>query len=300
MKKDPIVFALSSSKKLAATVAKTLGFELGKNEIERFSDGEIIVRCLSEVKDKEVYIIQSTSYPVSDKIFEILVFVDALKNKGAKDINLVIPYYGYSRQDRVAKEGEPVSAKMVASLYETVGIKKIITVDLHTPGITSFFTIPVINLEPAELYANFFKKKFFELGIDLKDIAVVTPDHGSINRAEQVNKYLKGSSVIYVEKIRPRPNESRVLSIKGDVFGKICLLVDDIIDTGGTINNVAEELINKGARSVFVVGTHAIFSKGPLSDRISYVAVTDTLEKEIDGVEVISIAGLISNAIKNA
>mgnify|MGYP002523684636 CR=1 FL=1 len=298
MKQDKIIFALTSNPKLAKKVSETLDIELGKSQIERFSDGEIICRCLSEVRNKTVYLIQSTSYPQIEKIFEILVFVDALKNKGAKEIVLVIPYYGYSRQDRVAKEGEPITAKMVASLYQNAGINKIITIDLHTPGIKDFFNIPVTNINPTKLFADYFRAYFDERGIKNEDLVIVTPDHGSNTRVKEIAQYFEGSSLVFVEKRRPVPNESKIISIVGNPRDKYCLLLDDIIDTGGTINHVVDALLKKNAKEVYVGATHGIFSKGGLDSRIKHIVVSDTIEKNIEGVRVISVDKLISKEIE--
>ena len=300
MKKDSIIFALSSNKSLAQKVSDSLNIELGKSEIEHFADGEVICRCLSDVEGKTAYIIQSTSAPTIEKIFEILVFVDALKNKGAKEIVLIIPYYGYSRQDRVAKDGEPITARVVAGLFESVGISKLITIDLHTPHIVQFFKVPVVNIDPTRMFVDYFKKHFEELGIKNKDLVIVTPDHGSDTRVKEIAKYFPGSNLVFVNKRRPAPNMSKIVSIDGDASGKYCLLIDDIIDTGGTINHVAEALLNGGAKDVFVGATHAIFSQGPLDKRIREVVVSDSIEKEIDGVKVISVSDLLCNAIENA
>lgn len=297
MKNDLIVFALSANKKLAQKVSDILSIPMGECEIERFADGEIIVRCLSNVKDKKVYIIQSTSSPATERIFEILVFADAVRNREAAEITLVLPYYGYSRQDRVARIGEPITAKLVAGLYQSAGINRVISIDLHTYQIQGFFSCPVTNIETTELFADYFHKKFLIDHVDYKDLVVVTPDHGSSLRARDLGSMFDSCSIAFIDKRRPAPNKSEVTSVVGEVKGKTCLIVDDIIDTCGTLNNAVDALFSRGAKDVYACATHAIFSNSNFDKRIKDIVVTDTVEKEIQGVHVLSVANLIANAI---
>jgi len=297
--KDSLIFSLSTSKELAKKISLKSDIPLGESEILRFADGEIMARCLSNVKGKNCYIVQSTIAPSSDSLFEIFIFVDSLKNAGAKEINLITPYYGYSRQDRVAQKGEPITAKIVANLLQSCGINQLISVDLHTQQIQGFFSIPVINVETAELFGNYFVKRFNELGIKHSDVVVVSPDHGSANRGRDVCSIFNNASLAVIDKRRPAPNMSEVTNVVGDTKGKVCLIVDDIIDTGGTINGAVAALFDKGAKEVYVAATHAILSKGKLDPRIKELVVTDTVEKHIDGVTVLSVADLIAKAIIN-
>ncbi len=294
-----IIFHLSTNKLLAEKIAKILDIPLGKVDIEKFSDGEILPRNLSNVKGKDVYIVQSTCSPSQDNIFEILLFTDALKNSEAKSVNLIVPYFGYARQDRVARFGEPISAKVVASLFTAVGIEKIITLDLHTQQIQGFFSCPVINIEPTELFGEYMAKYFTDLGISHKDVVVVAPDHGSALRARDLGSMFNGASIAFIDKRRPAPNTSEVINVIGDVSGKTCVIVDDIIDTCGTINNAYDALKERGAKDVYICATHAVFSSGTLDKHIKGCIVTDTIEKNIEGVKVLSVANLIANAIKN-
>lgn len=294
-----IIFHLSTNKLLAENIAKILDIPLGEVDIEKFSDGEILPRNLSNVKGKDVYIVQSTCSPSQDNIFEILLFADALKNSEAKSVNLIVPYFGYARQDRVARYGEPISAKVVASLFTAVGIEKIITLDLHTQQIQGFFSCPVINIEPTELFGEYMAKYFTDLGISHKDVVVVAPDHGSALRARDLGSMFNGASIAFIDKRRPAPNKSEVINVIGDVNGKTCVIVDDIIDTCGTINNAYEALKERGAKDVYICATHAVFSSGILDKHIKGCIVTDTIEKKIEGVKVLSVANLIANAIKN-
>jgi len=295
--KDALIFSLTTSKKLAEKVSKISQIPLGKSEVLRFSDGEIMARCLSNVKGKNCYIIQSTISPSTDSLFEIFIFVDSLKNAGAKEINLITPYYGYSRQDRVAQKGEPITAKIVANLLQSCGINQLISVDLHTQQIQGFFSIPVTNLETFELFGDYFVKRFKELGIEHEDVVVVSPDHGSANRGRDVSSIFSNASLAVIDKRRPAPNKSEVTNVVGDTKGKTCLIIDDIVDTGGTINNAVDALFKKGAKEVFVAATHAILSKDKLDPRIKEFVTTDTVEKDIKGVTVLSVAELISKAI---
>ena len=297
MNTESIIFSLSTNHELAKAISEKTNIPLGKCEIEHFSDGELIVRCLSDVRNKKVYIIQSTSSPATEKIFEILVFADALKNKEAGEIVLVLPYYGYSRQDRVAQDGEPITAKLVAGLYQVAGVDRVISVDLHTFQIQGFFSCPVQNIETTSIFSQYFNKKFALLGLDYANLAVVTPDHGSALRARDLGSMFDGASLVFIDKRRPAPNKSEVTSVVGDVKGKTCLVVDDIIDTGGTINNAVNALFEKGAKEVYVCATHAIFSRSDLDPRIKEVVVTDTVDKKLEGLTVLSVAELISKVI---
>lgn len=297
--KDSLIFSLSTSKELAKKISLKSDIPLGESQILRFADGEIMARCLSNVKGKNCYIVQSTIAPSSDSLFEIFIFVDSLKNAGAKEINLITPYYGYSRQDRVAQKGEPITAKIVANLLQSCGINQLISVDLHTQQIQGFFSIPVINVETAELFGNYFVKRFNELGIKHSDVVVVSPDHGSANRGRDVCSIFNNASLAVIDKRRPAPNKSEVTNVVGDTKGKVCLIVDDIIDTGGTINGAVAALFDKGAKDVYVSATHAILSKDKLDSRIKELVVTDTVEKHIDEVTVLSVADLIAKAIIN-
>ena len=297
--KDALIFSLTTSKELAKKVSEKSGIPLGESSVLRFADGEIMARCLSNVKGKICYIIQSTIAPSSDSLFEIFIFTDSLKNAGAKEIVLITPYYGYSRQDRVAQKGEPITAKIVANLLQSCGISQLISVDLHTQQIQGFFSIPVLNLETSDLFGFYFVKRFAELGINHEDVVVVSPDHGSANRGRDVSSNFNNASLAVIDKRRPAPNKSEVTNVVGDCNGKVCLIVDDIVDTGGTINNAVEALFKKGAKEVYVAATHAIFSGQNIDKRIKEFVVTDTVEKQIPNVKVLSVADLIAKAIVN-
>lgn len=296
---NAIIYHLSSNQRLAHKIAEILNIPVGKTEIRKFLDDEIMVRNLSDARGKDAYIIQSTSRPASDNILEVLILINALKNSGAKTINLVIPYFGYSRQDRIALSGEPVTAKVVADMFQSAGIDKLITVDLHTYQIQGFFSCPVINIETSELFGAYYHKYFESQGINEHDVVVVSPDHGSVLRARDLGSAFKNASLAFIDKRRPAPNQSEVVSVIGDVKDKHCVIVDDIIDTCGTINNAYDALVSMGAKDVYVCATHAVFSVNELNKKIKHIVVTDTIEKDDDSISVITVANLIADAILN-
>ena len=225
------------------------------------------------------------------------MFADALKNAGAFEVVLIAPYFGYSRQDRVAVKGEPITAKLVAKMIEIAGISRVISADLHTQQIQGFFSIPVTNIDTSQLFGRYFAKRFDELGISHSDVCVVSPDHGSANRGRDVSSELNGASLAVIDKRRPAPNKSEVINVVGDVKGKVCLVVDDIVDTGGTVNNAVEALLSKGAKEVYVAATHAILSKGDLNPQIKEFVTTDSVERVHKGAKVLSLAELIAQNI---
>lgn len=295
--KDKIIFSITSSKQLAKEVSELSNIPLGKIDIKHFSDGEIIIQCLSNVEGKEAVIIQSTSAPMAESLFEIVMLCDALKNVGVNSISVVLPYFGCSRQDRISYEGEPISSRVVANILEACGVTKLFTVDLHTEEIEKYFKIKIVDLKPFELYSNYYKNLFNCLKIKNENIVIVTPDHGSNNRAMEMAKHFPGCSAGYFEKFRPQPNESEVLSFSGDVKNKVCLIVDDIFDTCGTINNAIKVLKQKGSKDIYVCGTHGVFSKNNCIKYAREILVSNTIEKNVKGVKTISVSQLISEAI---
>ena len=294
---EKIIFSLTSSKNLARAISQKAGIPMGESEVLRFADGEIMARCKSEVQGKICFIVQSTVSPSTETIFEVLMFADALKNGGAFEVVLIAPYFGYSRQDRVAVKGEPITAKLVAKMIEIAGISRVISADLHTQQIQGFFSIPVINIDTSVLFGSYFARRFDELGIKHSNVCVVSPDHGSANRGRDVSSELNGASLAVIDKRRPAPNKSEVINVVGDVKDKICLIVDDIVDTGGTVNNAVEALLSQGVKDVYVAATHAILSKGSLNPKIKEFVTTDSVEKELKGAKVLSLAELIAQNI---
>jgi ribose-phosphate pyrophosphokinase len=301
MLEKTLVFALTSNIEMAEEVVQNLGLELGKCEVKHFADGEIIVDILQSVRGKNVYVIQSTCPPVTERLMELLVFVDALKRASAKEINVVIGYYGYSRQDRKAKAREPITARLVADLLETAGISRLVTFDLHAPQIQGFFNCPVDDLSAIPLFARYLKGKLAG-----KSIVVVSPDHGGATRARKLATFLDASIAI-IDKRRPQPNVSEVMNIIGDVKGKTAVMVDDIIDTAGTIAAGAKAIIDSGAESVYAVCSHGIFS-GPAHERLENspfveIITTNTIplpaHMRNGKVKVLSVAPMIAKAIEH-
>lgn len=292
------VFSCNSNLQLAQEICKHIGIPLGNAEVGRFSDGEIQIKLNESVRGSDVYVIQSTCNPVNEHLMELLVMVDALRRASAGTINVVIPYYGYARQDRKTRARDPITSKLVANLIETAGADRLITMDLHATQIQGFFDIPVDHLMGVPILAGYFKKK------GLKDVVVVSPDHGGVIRARRLAERLEAPIAI-IDKRRPEPNVAEVMNIVGDVKGKNAIIIDDIIDTAGTISLAANALLEHGAKSVFACCTHPVFS-GPAIDRIqssniAEMVVTNTIplpkEKQLDKIKVLSVAELIGEAI---
>jgi ribose-phosphate pyrophosphokinase len=299
---DVLLFKLTSSPLLAGEVASLLKVDLSRSEVDHFADGEALARPLDSVRGKVVYIIQSTSTPVSERLMELLIFIDGLRNAKAEEINLVVPYYGFSRQDRIARNGEPITAKLVANLLETVGINRIITMDLHTPQIQGFFSCPVDDLSPTSLFGEYYRKKLTKMGIKTDKVTVVSPDHGSIHRARDLASELPNSKLAIIDKRRPAPNVAEVVNVVGDVKGQTCIIIDDIIDTAGTVLACTDALLSHGAKQVLVGGTHGVFSGDAaqklLASPLKDIVITNSIERDIKGINVISIAPMIAGVIK--
>ena len=292
------VFSLSSNPELAKEVAEQIGVPLGKSSVTSFSDGEIQINIEESIRGCDVYIIQSTSAPVNQHLMELLIIVDALKRASAATINVVIPYYGYARQDRKARAREPITAKLVADIIQEAGADRVITLDLHAPQIQGFFNIPVDQLVGVPILGDYWSEK------NLEDVVIVSPDHGGVSRARQLAERLKAPIAI-IDKRRPRPNVAEVMNIVGKVDGKTAILIDDMIDTAGTISLAANALIKNGAKEVYACCTHPVLS-GPAIERINNspikeLVVTNSIvlpkEKQIDKVVTLSVAPLISEAI---
>ncbi len=290
----------TSNKKLAQEVADYLGISLSDAFVGRFSDGEVRVRINESMRGEDVFVLQSLGYPVNDNIMELLLMLDALKRASAGRITAVIPYFAYARQDRKDQPRVPISARLLADLITTAGAQRLIVVDLHSPQIQGFFNIPVDNLYALNVLAEHVDKRV------QGDRVVVSPDAGGVERARLLaNKLGCGIAIIY--KRRPEPNVAEVLDIVGEVKGKKAIIVDDIIDTAGTVSAATNLLLSKGATAVFVVTTHGVFS-GPAIERltkapIEEVIVTNTLDledKKFEKLKVVSIASLVGEAIKRA
>ncbi|EOV5951396.1 ribose-phosphate diphosphokinase [Listeria monocytogenes] len=293
------IFSLNSNLELAEEIAKEVGIELGKSSVTHFSDGEIQINIEESIRGCHVYVIQSTSNPVNQNLMELLIMIDALKRASAATINIVMPYYGYARQDRKARSREPITAKLVANLIETAGATRMITLDMHAPQIQGFFDIPIDHLNAVRLLSDYFSER--HLGDDL---VVVSPDHGGVTRARKMADRLKAPIAI-IDKRRPRPNVAEVMNIVGNVEGKVCIIIDDIIDTAGTITLAAKALREAGATKVYACCSHPVLS-GPAMKRIEEspiekLVVTNSIalpeEKWIDKMEQLSVAALLGEAI---
>jgi ribose-phosphate pyrophosphokinase len=299
--KDNIkLFALNSNKPLAEKIAKRMGLKLSTSSVVRFSDGEIQVDIDDSVRGKDVFLIQSTSAPVNDNLMELLIMIDAVRRASAASVNIVLPYYGYARQDRKTRAREPITAKLVADMIQAAGADRVLSLDLHAPQIQGFFDIPVDNLMGAPLLADYFLSNHLE-----EDAVVVSPDHGGVTRARKLAEFL-GTSIAIVDKRRPKANVAEVMNIIGDVKGKRAILIDDMIDTAGTITLAAQALKDAGATEVYACATHAVLS-GPAVDRlnnsvIKSLVLTDSIqqpaEKNLDKMILVSVGPLMGDAIK--
>ena len=296
------IFAGTSNVALATKIAERYGLPLGEAEVVRFKDGEVFVKIDETVRGRDVFVVQSTSEPVNENLMELLIFIDALKRASAKSINVIIPYYGYARQDRKSSPREPITSKLVANLLTKSGANRIVAMDLHADQIQGFFDIPVDHLMGAPLIADYFDRA----GLMGDDVVVVSPDHGGVTRARKLAQCLK-TPIAIIDKRRSvdKMNTSEVMNIIGNVEGKTCILIDDMIDTAGTICHAADALAEAGATHVYASCTHPVLS-GPALDNIQKSAieklvVLDTIylpeERLIDKIEQISIADLISEAI---
>jgi ribose-phosphate pyrophosphokinase len=300
--KDIKIFSANSNPPLAEKIAEKLDLPLGKSSITTFSDGEINLKIHETVRGSDVFIIQSTSYPVNDNLMELLIMIDALKRASAGRITAVIPYYGYARQDRKAKARDPISAKLVANLITKAGAHRVLTMDLHSPQIQGFFDIPVDHLLGVPILAPYFEEKHAG---NLENVIAVSPDLGSVTRARNFASRL-GVGLAIVDKRRQKENVCEVVNIIGDVKGKDVILVDDMVDTAGTLCNAAEALITiGGAKSVSACATHGVLS-GPAIERIqnSYLdelVLLDTIAlpqyKQIGQIRVLTCADFFANAI---
>lgn len=295
------LFSLSSNHELAQKVAKEIGIELGKVSVGAHSDGETVVHIDESVRGDHVFILQSTSDPVNDNLMELLIMMDALRRASAASINIVLPYYGYARQDRKARAREPITSKLVANMLQIAGADRLITFDLHAPQIQGFFNIPVDHLMGSPLIAEYFRRQLVSAG---DDIVVVSPDHGGVGRARKLANFLKAPLAI-IDKRRPRANVAEIMNIIGDVQRKKCILIDDMIDTAGTITLAANALKELGATEVYASCTHAVLS-GPAIERINNSAITklvvlDTIEmpeeRQSEKIVQLSIAHLLADAI---
>lgn len=295
------IFSGNSSRVLAGNICKKLGISLGKANVSTFSDGETRVEIDENVRGMDVFVVQSTATPVNNNLMELLIMIDALKRASADRITAVIPYYGYARQDRKVLPRAPITAKLVADLLTSAGANRVISVDLHAGQIQGFFNIPVDNLYATPILLEYIKRTY-----NSTNLVIVSPDTGGVVRARAFAKRL-GATLAIVDKRRDAPNESEVMNVIGTVKDKEAIILDDLIDTAGTVVQAAEAIKNEGAIEVSVCCTHPVLS-GPAIDRIQSsivkeVIVTDTISlhekaQSCEKIKVLSIAGVLSEAIK--
>ena len=292
------IFHCNANKDLAKQIADIVGVPVGNSQVGTFSNGEISVNINESVRGTDVFVIQSTSAPVNNNLMELLIMIDALKRASAGRITAVIPYYGYARQDRKSKPREPITAKLVADLITTAGADRVLTMDLHAPQIQGFFNIPVDNLYAMPIIANYFIDK------DLEDVVVVSPDVGGVTRARGLAARLNAPLAI-VDKRRPKANVAEVMNVIGEINNKNCIIIDDMVDTGGSIANAAKVLMQMGAKGVYVACSHRVLS-GPAFERIEEsvikeLIVTDTIplpeDKNCSKIKVLSVAPIFAEAI---
>lgn len=293
------LFTGNANKELAQAIAQCLGEELGDSEVSRFKDGEIRMRIGETVRGAEVFVIQPTQTPSDTHLMELLIMIDAMKRASAKEVCAVIPYYGYARQDRKTQPRDAITAKLIANLITAAGADRIVTMDLHAAQIQGFFDIPVDNLKGIPILTEYLHRKNF------KDVVVVSPDVGGVVRARELADRLN-CEIAIVDKRRPQPNVSEVMNIIGTVTGKTAIIIDDMIDTGGTIVKAAEALIKEGATAVFACCSHPVFSgdapqilqASPLQEIIVSDSIHLPIEKRIPKLTQLSIAPLFAEAIR--
>ena len=301
--KDIKIFACNSNKKLAEDIAAAMGLPLGRCTVGAFADGEVSISIEESVRGSDVFVVQSTCGPVNNNLMELLIMIDALKRASAGRITAVVPYYGYARQDRKAKARDPISAKLVADLISVAGADRVLSMDLHVAQIQGFFNIPVDHLMGTPILAPYFVEKFKNL--PREEIAVVSPDLGSVTRARKFAERLDCPLAI-IDKRRPRANVSEVMNIIGDVHGKTVVLVDDMVDTAGTLCHGAEALIKLGgAKEVYACATHGVLS-GPALQRLTDSVITETVfldtipakeGSEAARIKMLSVAPVFAEAI---
>lgn len=298
---NALIFSLTANTQLAEDVAHILGLEVSPVSVSHFADGEIMCEPINSVREKNCYIIQSTCGPVTEHLFEILVFVDAIKRSSAKSITVVMPYYGYARQDRKSKPRQPITSRLVADLLKASGVDRVVCVDLHAPQIQGFFSCLVDEMTAIPLLASNFSN------CDTSDWITVSPDHGGVNRARKVAEILN-TPIAIIDKRRSKPNEAEVMNIIGDVKGKHCLMIDDMIDTAGSCSEGAKALLKSGAKDVRIACTHGIFSS-LASERLlnsglfQEIVTTDSIplkkEMQSEKVKVLSLAPMLAKIIEH-
>lgn len=302
MVKDTIVFALTTSIDLTDEICGYLGLARGKCAVKHFADGEIIVEPEESVRGKHVFLVQSTCNPVSESYMEVLVALDALKRASAGEVTVVMPYYGYARQDRKARARQPITAKLMADLLQVAGADRIVTLDLHAPQIQGFFNVPIDDLTAVSMIGQYFRAKHFE-----DEVVIVSPDHGGATRARRLADSMPGTTIAIIDKRRTNPNVAEAINLIGDVKDKICIIVDDIIDTGGSLLGGVKMLYDKGAKEVYCACSHGILSGSALErvrdSQIKELVITNSIpltpEKRAEPkIKQISIGYMLAKTIE--
>ena len=302
MLKETVVFALTSSTNLASAICDALQIPLGKIKVEHFADGEILVEPQESVRGRSVFIVQSTCTPVTEHLMEVLVCIDACKRASAGEINVIMPYFGYARQDRKAKPRQPITSKLVANLLQVAGANRVVTFDLHAAQIQGYFDIPIDDLTAVPMLGEYFKS----LHIPNEDLVVVSPDHGGVTRARRLADILDAPIAI-IDKRRPKPNMVEAQNVIGDVEGKTCIVIDDICDTAGSLVAGCQILKDRGAKEIYTGITHGIFSRDAIEkiehSPIKEMVISDTIPMDEDKkarstkVRIISISNMLAKTI---
>lgn len=295
--KDYIVFTIGSNKQTAKDFAKFWNCPLGKIVVKKFADGETLAKIQTSVKDKDVILIESMAKKPNERLIEILQILDSIHRDEPRSVTLLIPYLAYSRQDRVSSAYEPVSCEVIAKAIESAHYDKLMVLDLHSPSIERFFTRGIKNIPTSELFINYYSNYFRENNLSFNDAVVISPDRGSNYRADSLLFAFRGAKKVVCEKNRPQPDKAEHLKIDGDVRGKICIIIDDIISTGNTIASAAKLLYENGAKEVLVGATHGVFSEDALKKMLTAgvrdIVVTNTIEQKLEGVNVLDIFQLL-------
>ena len=297
-----VIFSLTSSKKLTQEIVNILGVEEGKILVNHFADGEILIEPQETVRGKHVFIIQSTCGPVNENLMEVLICLDAVRRASCKEVTCVMPYFGYARQDRKAKPRQPISARLVADLLQAAGADRVVAVDLHASQIQGFFKIPSDNLTAMDLLAQYFRKK------KMGEVVVVSPDHGGVTRARKMADGIDDSTIAIVDKRRSQPNVAEAMNLIGDVKDKNCIIVDYLVDTGGSLQGCIKMLKDHGAKDVYCAAVHGVFSNGAIeriaASGVKEFVITNTIERtpeELKGVPnlvILSVGVLLAKSIE--
>ncbi|QIK70880.1 ribose-phosphate pyrophosphokinase [Erysipelothrix sp. HDW6C] len=299
---NTVIFALSSNVELADEICGHLNMPRGRIDVRHFADGEILIEPLESVRGKHVYIIQSTCFPVSERYMEVLIALDACRRASADEITVVMPYYGYARQDRKARARQPISSKLMANLLTTAGANRVVTIDLHAPQIQGFFDIPTDDLTAVAMIGQYYRAKDFK-----DEIVIVSPDHGGATRARKLSDTIPNSTIAIIDKRRTKPNVAEAMNLIGDVDGKIAIVIDDMVDTAGSLMGGIDMLYARGAKEVYAACTHGILS-GPAVERIAKSQIKELLTtntiplhdaaRSVEKIKQISVGYMLAKAIE--